>query len=524
MLSAAAALALAVNVIPSAFAEGVITADEVRDLIANTGISSQEMLGMEVSELQNAVNVKKISDIIGYGFSFDVYAGADSLDREWFKENFGDYDYGDYKAYMDYTEEMNEGTAYTVVRPNTEYDDCYIDLRHKQNFLLSTDEYPNDFGLSRSYDKIAEIINGAGIPKPEEIRVISGFGLNIYIRTSDREYVILNSDTKDFWAEYAGAEENSLKGSTLVNAEDYLEYCFRERENSEAAQRIYTEKLEALGYSRYSGSVDARPKTDTRAPYIGTEPRFSDISADNAILSASVNELADMGVISGYSDGTFAPENKITRAEAAAMICRLMKYGERISDKFGDVDKNSWYAGAVGAIADRGIVSGYEDGSFRPEQKITYRDAFMITFALLGNVDMNYETVPSTAVTYGLTAGMSSFGTDDAISRADMAVLLSNALDTYINTLLYADVSTVSSSIYFANEMTLADYLAGYPLQGQYFTSKDELHKAEEEYTSKMYRDCGDVILEYYTKTYAHTDEQLEEFKEKLRSCGWIEK
>lgn len=77
---------------------------------------------------------------------------------------------------------------------------------------------------------------------------------------------------------------------------------------------------------------------------------------------------------SGYEDGTFRPENNITRAELAAMIARL-SYGGEIPDgmynsSFPDVDEDAWYNKYIAYLEDKDVLSGYEDGTFRPNNTI----------------------------------------------------------------------------------------------------------------------------------------------------------
>lgn len=96
----------------------------------------------------------------------------------------------------------------------------------------------------------------------------------------------------------------------------------------------------------------------------------------------AVKKLLADGVVSGYSDGSFQPENPITRAEVCAM---LIKAGEKAATgsadaagesaaagaAFSDLDKAPWAESFIGKAADYGIVSGYTDGTFKPTNNIT---------------------------------------------------------------------------------------------------------------------------------------------------------
>ena len=107
---------------------------------------------------------------------------------------------------------------------------------------------------------------------------------------------------------------------------------------------------------------------------------YSDIAghfAENAI-----NKLSGAGIISGYADNTFLPDNKISRAEMCRLLTAvsgLTAAGER---NFADVGADSWYAPYVNILASNNIVSG--DGeNFYPDRKITRQDTAVMVAAML---------------------------------------------------------------------------------------------------------------------------------------------
>ncbi|MCH5210681.1 MAG: S-layer homology domain-containing protein [Oscillospiraceae bacterium] len=87
-----------------------------------------------------------------------------------------------------------------------------------------------------------------------------------------------------------------------------------------------------------------------------------------------INDEYTKPYASGYEDGSFRPDNNITRAELAAMIARLIN-GDDIpatySSSFFDVPADIWYNKYVGYLEAYNVLSGYEDGSFRPENPVT---------------------------------------------------------------------------------------------------------------------------------------------------------
>ncbi|MGG0643263.1 S-layer homology domain-containing protein [Sporosarcina gallistercoris] len=88
-----------------------------------------------------------------------------------------------------------------------------------------------------------------------------------------------------------------------------------------------------------------------------------------------IQYLVSKKVISGYTDGTFAPKKEVTRAEAAIFIGRLLKLdGTKRVTKFKDVGKNSSASGYIASAVKEGIINGYPDGTFKPDALISRGD------------------------------------------------------------------------------------------------------------------------------------------------------
>ena len=103
--------------------------------------------------------------------------------------------------------------------------------------------------------------------------------------------------------------------------------------------------------------------------------RFSDASDD--WFSKAVNYVVAKGLISGYPDGTFKPNESITRAEFAQMISGYVKNEKKSTTDFQDV-KDHWAKDAIDKLYGNKNVSGYPDGSFKPNAKITRAEAVTI--------------------------------------------------------------------------------------------------------------------------------------------------
>lgn len=92
-----------------------------------------------------------------------------------------------------------------------------------------------------------------------------------------------------------------------------------------------------------------------------------------------VNEMGSRLIVSGIGKGIFKPNNDLTRAELAAIIVGALGLkASGNSEKFADVEEGKWYSEAVNAAREYGIVSGYNDNTFRPMQKITREESIVM--------------------------------------------------------------------------------------------------------------------------------------------------
>lgn len=123
---------------------------------------------------------------------------------------------------------------------------------------------------------------------------------------------------------------------------------------------------------------------DARQRNWSSENNFSDVSADKWYNNA-VSTLCHMGVLGGYSDGTFRPNAPITRAEFAKIAVSFAQTnGSAVYSYFTDVKTTDWFAPYVTTAKDSGLIEGYSDGSFKPENRITRAEACAIVNRVLG--------------------------------------------------------------------------------------------------------------------------------------------
>lgn len=163
---------------------------------------------------------------------------------------------------------------------------------------------------------------------------------------------------------------------------------------------------------------------------------FSDVSDRNTALA--VETLRLMGVLDGYSDGTFRPDRQLTRAQ----FCKMATYAVGAENEMGlystitvfpDVRPSHWAAGYINLAAKgRNIIAGYPDGKFYPDRTVTVGQAVTILLRLLGYKDDKIggvwpDSYMAMASIAGLTEGITA-GAGTPLTRAQAARLFVNLL------------------------------------------------------------------------------------------------
>ena len=115
---------------------------------------------------------------------------------------------------------------------------------------------------------------------------------------------------------------------------------------------------------------------------VSTAAHFTDVPAD-AWYARAVEALASLGMVEGVGGGKFAPERTITRAEFTVMAMRFARLPEGGENPFSDVTSSDWFYDQVVGAVQYGWITGYTDGTFRPETTITRAEVTAITNRLL---------------------------------------------------------------------------------------------------------------------------------------------
>ena len=127
--------------------------------------------------------------------------------------------------------------------------------------------------------------------------------------------------------------------------------------------------------------------------YSSVPSHFSDVS-HGSWYSQAITYLAQQGILLGYPDGTFRPNATITRAEFTAVVTRFFGTVQSGQSNFPDVSGSHWAATYISTAVNAGWVLGHEDGTFRPENAITRAEVVVIMNRILDRVP-NPETIRS---------------------------------------------------------------------------------------------------------------------------------
>lgn len=251
---------------------------------------------------------------------------------------------------------------------------------------------------------------------------------------------------------------------------------------------------------------------------------FSDVAADYE-HSTAVNTLAKLGIIGGYEDGTFKPNDPVERDEMAKLIFVLkttfLDAGTGAS-LFTDTAA-SWANGYISYCYTEGIIGGYGDGRFGPDDNITYDQALKMACVALGYKDFSSAKWPTDVrlvgiKQLGLNAGLpSDLNGSDELTRGQVAQILYNALFvTMKETKTENKEVTIGDATFTVPvevAMTLADDVWGFTEETATIVATSEIALGENALAKE-----DEVTLVYEdetTETYALADLGLEDYADK---------
>ena len=216
-----------------------------------------------------------------------------------------------------------------------------------------------------------------------------------------------------------------------------------------------TANAETTTKAARTSDADDTTEATTSASY-----GFSDI-ADKAWAVDAINALSELGIISGVGNGKFAPDASCKRADFAIMLVNVLGIDGTAADNFDDVQPGKYYYNYVGLAKEAGIVNGYGDGNFGPENFCTRAELMvMVANALkVSGSDItadesvldkfsDADEIPAWArpyIAYLVEAGIvnganGKINANNEITRAEVAVIMYNVVDLSVKETVEAEV------------------------------------------------------------------------------------
>lgn len=185
----------------------------------------------------------------------------------------------------------------------------------------------------------------------------------------------------------------------------------------------------------------------------------ADVSTDikGHWAETQITSLVEKGIVSGYTDGTFRPDNTITRAEFMTLSNRAFAYKAQADISYTDVNISDWFYEEVAKAKAAGYISGYEDGTMKPNNQISRQEVAIIV-AKIKNLNVAADSatlakftdaasIPdwsrgavSAIVKAGYVAGYpdGTFKPTNPITRAEAVIILFKAMDAKVDKPKYA--------------------------------------------------------------------------------------
>lgn len=291
---------------------------------------------------------------------------------------------------------IDDGEAYCPVKTSDDSSGATATVR-AEGYVESTQEIPN-----RSSATDVQVITTFTLEKEEEVNPdqdSDGDGLtNSQELTYGTDENDVDTDNDDIWdaAEVYDVTDPLNSEDYLADGQDYYLTC-----SNPFIDTIghWAEKSICLLYD--AGIVEGRSPTYyepsayiTRAEFLkiallnagftvteDDDVVYSDVAEEDWYF-AYVTYATSEGYVEGYEDGTFHPNAMINRAEAMTIVMRIAgvaEYNVSQSDvEFVDVDDDAWYAWAIVRAENDGIIEGYRDDTFRPDNSITRAEVAVI--------------------------------------------------------------------------------------------------------------------------------------------------
>lgn len=241
---------------------------------------------------------------------------------------------------------------------------------------------------------------------------------------------------------------------------------------------------------------------------------YTDV-AEGTKVAEAVSILSNLGIFTGFEDGTFKPNDTVTRAQMAAIICRTLGYEDQAvastgTTNFNDVPASHWASGYINVAESLQIVNGYGNGAFGPEDQVTYEQAIkMIVVALGYELDAQAKGGWSTgylavAAREGITKNSNGVVGAPA-ARGTIAVLVYNSLEVRLMDQTTWTPSGKDDAYGKLDETILSQYLGIVKVEG--IVETVPFSDYEDAYTEDA---DSKITLDANAKYFAYKDGKLE--------------
>lgn len=287
------------------------------------------------------------------------------------------------------------------------------ELTAEEMAKLAVGSYEVRATIEEGANTLAVTVDGAGMAKDKltiETKKTGGGG----------------SSTRTYTVRFAAGEHGTIDGKTSVSVE---------KDAKLKSSDVPTVKADE-GYKFIGWSLDGKTVVD---------PTKEAVTGSLSYTALYQQYNAHKTYMSGYSDGTFRPDGRTTRAEVASLMAGLIEGFDKdaaYNSTLNDIEDAAWYAQAVKFMSQKGLISGYDDGSYRPNNQITRQEFCAIIakyMGLNGEGTANFNDVAEAwgkgyigqLAAKGIVNGYpdGSFQPDKAITRAEVVTILNKVFD-----------------------------------------------------------------------------------------------
>lgn len=234
------------------------------------------------------------------------------------------------------------------------------------------------------------------------------------------------------------------------------------------------------------------------------------VRAEGIIEGDPLKYLESVGIMEGYEDGKLHPERTLTRAEFAAILCRAYPdvITHQLAYMFSDLPETHWAYQYIQKAVNAGWLKGNTDGTFAPDENITYEQALTVMCRVVDDIYMYNPKYPydyvAAAIDYSLSDGVDAV-IGEVINRGQAAQIIVNAIN-YNNSTVSMYTENSKSSYQFSNMSASSGGGAGGGGGGAVMSAPSEDYAVYE----------AEIVEYYNTESYSANEENV--FKDAVTS------